>query len=1011
MVKDLCGVRTQRPDGTAEVVAGRYVEPVHLQIVGLRLWERFGDDPSFTRLDAARLAGVEGDVDDALAGYYADAVGRLAADSGVPERMIRDWCETQLITERGLRGQVLSRSGQTRGLPDTVISGLIGARIVREEERLGSHWYELAHDRLIEPVRKSNRLWKEAHLHPLLLRATGQNRATEPDSLLLQGRELADVEAWAKDNDAFLGAIERDYLRICREARSQRRRLLLFLGIAVSVAATMLFLSLWVNHLRSDLDIQLRYKTIADAVEAYQGAPADLRDIDRRIGDLARRSVSYARKATELRDEKLQSYIELLIGRLGSLDDDARSMVEAQLGLLKGYNPVLAEKSGEHLRQSLERLEVAAARDRDQRVRIAVAQGLQRMDRQDLFGALPWFVRGLRLEQSDPLKSQTHRERIAALLAASPRLERAWLHETRDAAIAPGPPLPERVIRSEFSPDGRRVVTVGESPVGGRARIWSVDANGVTASPLELPPSARWASFSPDGRRVVTGGEDGCARVWDAETGAPVSRPLEHDGEVLRAGFEAKGQRILTVCLAGRDTRRCQARVWDAATGRPLTPPFPHPDLVTHAEFNPTGDRVLTACLDGDVRVWRAAGQTDQPITLHHDGEIYHASFGPDGRIATACQDGIASVWAPDRPEGNVYALQYRASHPGPVWLAAFGRGGTNLYTVSRTDRANAELKLRVWLPPAERMGARSTGGNIFPIVGEVNMTVGLGPARLLTTAMSRDGRRMVSVRFDEGHGGRAPRMQARTWEIGSGRPLSDLVDLKSPDLWARLPQSGSWRFTTIRTTAAFAGQDVRVAIIAHDNKEKTPVLRLLDGATGKPIKLEGEDAGVGAEVAFSPDGRLLVNVDRPVQPATVYGPADEAPPAPPAPSRPRPPAPASPRMPAPAQDASPAGQPPRSAGPAPIAHVPRGAGLCISHRPHRSGIPEVRPGPRLGRGGRRRARPLADARRPRSWLCDQPGRDADCPLRRESRGRSVQGLEAHPRRVPVRRPGAAAGR
>ncbi|MGC1721362.1 MAG: hypothetical protein WA746_20435, partial [Isosphaeraceae bacterium] len=239
LVTDLSRVRVQRPDGTAEVVPGPYVEPVHLQIVGLRLWNRLGGDSSFTRLDETKLAGTEDDADAALAGYYADTVRKLAEGSGISERTIRDWCETQLITEQGLRGQVLREPGQTRGLPESVISDLVGAHLVRAEERRGSIWYELAHDRLIEPVHQSNRLWREQHLHPALLRATDRDPARKPDSLLLRGRELADVEAWAKDNDALLGELERDYLRICREARSQRRRLCGLLGIAMIVAAVM----------------------------------------------------------------------------------------------------------------------------------------------------------------------------------------------------------------------------------------------------------------------------------------------------------------------------------------------------------------------------------------------------------------------------------------------------------------------------------------------------------------------------------------------------------------------------------------------------------------------------------------------------------------------------------------------------------------------------------------------------------------------------------------------------
>jgi hypothetical protein len=190
LVDDLRSVQVQRPDGTSEVVLGPHVEPVHLQIVGLRLWNRYGADPSFTLLDETHLSDTEGSVDVALEGYYADTAREIGATTGVSERMIREWCERQLLTDQGLRGQVLREPGATRGLPESVIRRLIDAFLVREENRRGSTWYELAHDRLIEPVRTSNQRWLQQHLHPSLHRARDWDRAGRPEDRLLRGREL-----------------------------------------------------------------------------------------------------------------------------------------------------------------------------------------------------------------------------------------------------------------------------------------------------------------------------------------------------------------------------------------------------------------------------------------------------------------------------------------------------------------------------------------------------------------------------------------------------------------------------------------------------------------------------------------------------------------------------------------------------------------------------------------------------------------------------------------------------
>ena len=54
-----------------------------------------------------------------------------------------------------------------------MIQKLIDAFLVRAEDRRGSTWYELAHDRLIEPVRDANREWRQHYIHPSLLPAFG----------------------------------------------------------------------------------------------------------------------------------------------------------------------------------------------------------------------------------------------------------------------------------------------------------------------------------------------------------------------------------------------------------------------------------------------------------------------------------------------------------------------------------------------------------------------------------------------------------------------------------------------------------------------------------------------------------------------------------------------------------------------------------------------------------------------------------------------------------------------
>lgn len=104
------------------------------------------------------------------------------------------------------------------------------------------------------------------------------------------------------------------------------------------------------------------------------------------------------------------------------------------------------------------------------------------------------------------------------------------------------PPMPG--VRSvDFSPDGRRVLTLEQS---NNARIWDV---GMAAPQVELPKEGYtfWAGFSPDGTRVLTENDD-AMRLWDTNTGAELNAFLD-DGVILprSAAFSPDGTRVATV--------------------------------------------------------------------------------------------------------------------------------------------------------------------------------------------------------------------------------------------------------------------------------------------------------------------------------------------------------------------------------------------------------------------------------------------------------------------------------
>jgi WD40 repeat protein/energy-coupling factor transporter ATP-binding protein EcfA2 len=153
LVDDLLAIRV---GDSGEIVAGEFVEPVYLQVVCENLWNEVRRQ-GLTEITEGGLAEF-GSVSRALSNFYENCLIAVVGSLRTSEDAIRVWFETQLITPDKTRNRVRrsDKDDETGGLSNAAVERLEDLHILRADLQNEARWYELAHDRMIEPILRSN---------------------------------------------------------------------------------------------------------------------------------------------------------------------------------------------------------------------------------------------------------------------------------------------------------------------------------------------------------------------------------------------------------------------------------------------------------------------------------------------------------------------------------------------------------------------------------------------------------------------------------------------------------------------------------------------------------------------------------------------------------------------------------------------------------------------------------------------------------------------------------------
>ncbi|QEO78818.1 WD40 repeat domain-containing protein [Pseudomonas brassicacearum] len=178
LVKRLGTKQARTPDGRQICRESGTVEPVHIQVIWADLWQRLSDHSKqpVTRIQVA-------DVRDFPLGTplqdYCDKALESAAEGKQRGKRLRDWIDRRLLTLDGLR---VARRVELDGKSDPrqdELAKLEAVHIIRQYSRDDGQWYELAHDRLASPIRRSIEAWRQANLAAWQLLARAWHREGE----------------------------------------------------------------------------------------------------------------------------------------------------------------------------------------------------------------------------------------------------------------------------------------------------------------------------------------------------------------------------------------------------------------------------------------------------------------------------------------------------------------------------------------------------------------------------------------------------------------------------------------------------------------------------------------------------------------------------------------------------------------------------------------------------------------------------------------------------------------
>jgi WD40 repeat protein len=749
---------------------------------------------------------------------------------------MRQWFERQLITPAGTRSIVFRDTTHTADLPNQVVDFLEDRHLIRGEWRAGSRWYELTHDRFIEPIQRANEQWRAQ-------RQARRNRQIIGGgcALVLGGVLTAFITFLSFSPQAVPPAVQSTV-------------------VAANAAQTSIYVSgatLTAVVVEEQAVISNSQQLAAVAIAQDDPDLALLLAIEANL----RADTQEARRS-----------LHAIISSRGTIDGQFVREFDSKI-----LSPGLIKRSDIHNNWVLS---VAFSPDRHRFVSASGASGSGPAT------LILWDV-----ATGEPIGAplEGHKSNILSVafspdgkLIASASLDgQILLWDALTGEISGEALLGHGglVTCVAFSPGGSLLASGGDDNT---VRIWDLTTRVLLAV---LPhPNDVWSlAWSPDSKYVATASADSIVRLWSTDT-SPLDtefRSLKgHRGLVRSIAWSPDGQTLASASIIGEESLTKTATdgeviLWDVLTGEVIDrPQNENNQPVRTVAFFPSGGILAFGQNDGNIILWDIESKQalGKPLVAHRHW-IMSIAFSPDGKyMVSGSIDKTVALWrifAPIQslafsPVGNVLATAEGANislwNLSDASVPALTLSGHTDDVLALQYSADGQYLVSGSVDGTARIWEAATGQEIALTVHENTVS---------SVAFSPDGKHVVSGSYDG---------TARVWEVATGQEIARIVHENTVSSVAFSPDgkyvvSGSYDGTA-RVWEAATGKEVAqmthggaVISVAFSPDGKSVVLgsddqtvSVWDALTGKEVNRLTQDGPV-TSVAFSLDGKYVFSL------------------------------------------------------------------------------------------------------------------------------------------------------